>query len=201
MWLPIPGANNLTLNINGLVIGKEYLFQGYWEGWPTEQLDFTAEGTTINVADQNATLITFRFTATDDTLNISLNKTVAVDGNEWLSGYSLQEVPDSAPDFTTTLLDEEADIINTGGTLISAANFGEAAVTINGILHGAGCSCGGHHRWRQRQRAHHRLQRIRNGPHDSHRTEKLRGGNSGFLIVVCMACGNLTWWHLILSFL
>jgi hypothetical protein len=138
----IAGRNSMTLAISGLVIGKEYLFQGYWEGWPTEQLDFTAEGTTINVTDQNATLITFRFTATDDTLNISLNKTVAVDGNEWLSGYSLQEVPDSAPDFTTALLDEEADIINTGGAVVSAANFGEAAVTINGILHGAGSASG-----------------------------------------------------------
>lgn len=142
----IRGANNLSLNISGLSIGTDYLFQAYWEGWPGEVLEFTAEGTTISVTDQNASLITFRFTATDDTLNISLNKTpgTPVDNNEWLSGYSLQEVPDSAPDFTNTLLDEEADIINTGGAVFSAVHFQNPAagdpspLIVNGIPHTVG---------------------------------------------------------------
>lgn len=90
----IAGANNLTLNISGLTIGTDYLFQAYWEAWPTEVIDFTAEGDTIQITDQNATLITYEFTATDTVLNILVEGVVEVDSNEWLSGYSLQVVPE-----------------------------------------------------------------------------------------------------------
>lgn len=38
---------------------------------------------------------------------------------------------------TASLLDEESDIVNTGGALISATNFGEQALTVNGIAHSA----------------------------------------------------------------
>ncbi|MEN9023033.1 MAG: choice-of-anchor Q domain-containing protein [Verrucomicrobiales bacterium] len=41
-------------------------------------------------------------------------------------------------DLKVSILDEETDIVKTVGTLVSAANFGEVAVTVNGVLHGAG---------------------------------------------------------------
>lgn len=45
-------------------------------------------------------------------------------------------------DLTISTLDEETDIVKSVGTLVSAANFGEAAVTVNGLLHGAGSAAG-----------------------------------------------------------
>ncbi len=45
-------------------------------------------------------------------------------------------------DLKVSTLDEESDIQKTVGTLVSAANFGETAVTVNGLLHGAGASAG-----------------------------------------------------------
>ena len=48
----------------------------------------------------------------------------------------------SAATISTTTIVNESSIINTGGTLVSAANFGGAAVTVNGIVHGAGRASG-----------------------------------------------------------
>ena len=41
-------------------------------------------------------------------------------------------------DLKVSILDEETDIVKTVGTLVFAASFGEVAVTVNGLLHGAG---------------------------------------------------------------
>jgi hypothetical protein len=146
----IAGANGMTMNISGLTAGKEYLFQAYWEANGTGQtLTTTIEGTTTGgIAPQGTpggVLISYRFIAGDTVLNTFFDRDDALpDGNNWLSGYSLQEIPTTAPisSLTSSLLDGESDIINTGGALISAANFGEAAVTINGIQHGAGSASG-----------------------------------------------------------
>jgi hypothetical protein len=40
-------------------------------------------------------------------------------------------------DLKVSILDDETDIVKTVGTLVSAANSGEVAVTVNGLLHGA----------------------------------------------------------------
>lgn len=41
-------------------------------------------------------------------------------------------------DLKVLILDEETDIVKTVGTLVFAASFGEVAVTVNGLLQGAG---------------------------------------------------------------
>ncbi len=47
----------------------------------------------------------------------------------------------SAQISTTTVVDE-ASFVNTGGLLVSAANFGEEEVVVNGLVHGAGSASG-----------------------------------------------------------
>ena len=43
---------------------------------------------------------------------------------------------------------DQSQIVNTGGTLVSAANFGEAAVTINGFCSSGQCfACGFEFQW------------------------------------------------------
>jgi hypothetical protein len=89
------GAANV-LSLSGLTIGQDYLFQTYWEGVVGQTLTITIEGDNTNgVADQpTGILISYAFTAIDDTLNISVDRDDASGGdpNNWLSGYSLQTV-------------------------------------------------------------------------------------------------------------
>lgn len=88
----IAGANGITMSISGLTVGREYLYQAYWEGWPDQSLNVTIELDTLNnVADAAlGVLISYQFTATDNTLNIFMDLTNVSGGNNWLSGYSLQ---------------------------------------------------------------------------------------------------------------
>jgi hypothetical protein len=45
--------------------------------------------------------------------------------------------------FSISVLSEETDIVNTGGVLVSAANFGaDEEFVINGLVHGAGSAAG-----------------------------------------------------------
>ena len=84
----------ISLEINGLTPGQDYLFQGYWEANDFGQtVSVTFEGTDtqggITGVGGLATLISYSFTATDSTLNADLSKTAGADNNWWL-GYSLQ---------------------------------------------------------------------------------------------------------------
>ncbi|MEM7384573.1 MAG: DUF6288 domain-containing protein, partial [Verrucomicrobiota bacterium] len=45
-------------------------------------------------------------------------------------------------EISVSQLSEEEDIVNTDGALVSAANFGESAVTVNGLPHEAGSASG-----------------------------------------------------------
>lgn len=90
----IAGANGITMSVSGLTVGREYLYQAYWEGVPGQTLVVTIEGDSIsNVADAAlGVLISYQFTATDTILNIFMDRDDATGGdpNNWLSGYSLQ---------------------------------------------------------------------------------------------------------------
>jgi hypothetical protein len=75
----------------------------------------------------------------------TLNQSVIL----FLTALVLTAAPiDAGTPTTTSLLDEETDIVNTGGTLVSAANFGAngdpgqstSAVTVNGLFHGLGAA-------------------------------------------------------------
>ena len=94
----IAGANGITMSISGLTIGQEYLYQTYWEGNAGTTLTITMEGDNLSlVPDQvPAVLISYQFTATDSILNINIDRDDAVSGdpNNWLSGYSLQTIPE-----------------------------------------------------------------------------------------------------------
>jgi hypothetical protein len=92
------------MSVSGLTVGKEYLFQAYWEtnNIAGAVLEATIEGNTksgiVALADKftnpGGTMISYQFVAGDDTLNASFNRTDSVT-NDWLSGYSLQEIPKS----------------------------------------------------------------------------------------------------------
>lgn len=87
----------LTLELSGLTPGKTYLFQGYWEANQYNQVltvSFESTDTLSNITGNGmGTLISYQFTASDDTLNVSLTKTAGTD-SVWLQGYSLQAVPE-----------------------------------------------------------------------------------------------------------
>lgn len=90
------------MSVSDLTPGQEYLFQAYWE---TNNLgavlEATIEGDTqgglVALADKNTnpggTVISYQFVAGDNTLNASFARTDSVT-NDWLSGYSLQEIPE-----------------------------------------------------------------------------------------------------------
>lgn len=82
----------LTLAISGLTEGQDYLFQAYWEADSGETLTVNFEGDTEAIVDQEpGTLISYTFTAGDETFNASFAASVA---NPWISGYSLQVIPE-----------------------------------------------------------------------------------------------------------
>ena len=85
-------ASPLSLDISGLTIGQDYLFQAYWEANAGETLSVDFEGDTAAIADNiKGVLISYTFTAGDDTFNATFeNDTV---GN-WVQGYSLQVIPE-----------------------------------------------------------------------------------------------------------
>jgi methionine-rich copper-binding protein CopC len=100
----IAGANPINMSISGLTVGTEYLFQAYWEADLNESLTITLEGDTVNSvpAQKPGGLISYQFTAGDDTLNAFFDRDDGGTANNWLSGYSLQEVAASAPEVVST---------------------------------------------------------------------------------------------------
>ncbi|MEM9347993.1 MAG: PEP-CTERM sorting domain-containing protein [Planctomycetota bacterium] len=90
---PAPGP--LELDITGLSIGTTYLFQAYWETGTTNQTGtVTIEGDSLaGINSTNTQLISYTFEATDTELNFELLQTGGSD-SIWLSGYSLQVVPE-----------------------------------------------------------------------------------------------------------
>jgi hypothetical protein len=93
----IAGANPISMSVSGLTAGQEYLFQAYWEADLNESLTITVEGETVNLvqAKKPGVLISYQFTAGDDTLNAFFDRDDGGAANNWLSGYSLQEVAGS----------------------------------------------------------------------------------------------------------
>ena len=97
----IAGASALDIDIFGLTPGTSYLFQTYWEANNTNQVaTMTFEGTDVETGiTGNGTLgvlISYSFTASDDTLDVQFVKTAGSD-NMWLQGYSLQTQPIPEP--------------------------------------------------------------------------------------------------------
>ena len=94
----IAHPNVLTLDISGLTIGTDYLFQAYWEAnnfSQTANIVFEDLDSQSGIAGdgEKGVLISYTFTAGDDTLNVSFNRNGGSD-NPWLQGYSLQVVPE-----------------------------------------------------------------------------------------------------------
>ncbi|MGB1124069.1 MAG: PEP-CTERM sorting domain-containing protein [Phycisphaeraceae bacterium] len=99
----IGGSSSVAMSISGLSIGTDYLFQAYWEsnnwgpGVQTLAVDFeSGTDTQAAIAGSRSAVIRYQWTATDDTLNVFMDRDDALtgDGNNWLSGYSLQVVPE-----------------------------------------------------------------------------------------------------------
>ena len=92
----IKGGDPTVMAISGLTIGDRYLFQAYWETDDADTFTVTIEGDTetgIVVNQPNGAVIAYDFVAGDTELNFSLDgETVA--GNKWISGYSLQAIPE-----------------------------------------------------------------------------------------------------------
>ncbi len=89
----------ISLDISGLTVGTDYLFQGYWEANNFQQTaSVTFEGTDTEAGITGVgglgTLISYSFTAGDTVLDADLSKTAGSD-NIWWLGYSLQEQPAS----------------------------------------------------------------------------------------------------------
>jgi len=95
-----------TLSVGGLTPGNDYLFQTYWivkDNFTTRKMNVTFEGDSLaninaNPTTSEAVLISYDFTAADDTFNASFDGT-GPDDNEWISGFSLQS-PDPPPPAT-----------------------------------------------------------------------------------------------------
>jgi hypothetical protein len=86
----------ISLDISGLNVGTNYLFQGYWEANNFGQTaSVTFEGPDIQGGITGVqglgTLISYTFTAGDTVLDADLSKTAGSD-NIWWLGYSVQEV-------------------------------------------------------------------------------------------------------------
>jgi len=137
----------IVLNISGLTIGKQYLFQGYWDNGQSLNSTFsvTCEGDTLEnikyAGDNLGTLISYTFIATKASLDVSMIRTGGEVWNKpWWQGYCLQEVSLSTSEITISPLTDETDIVNTGFALVSACDF-SADLTdpeINGIVHTSG---------------------------------------------------------------
>jgi len=99
-----------TLSVAGLTIGQAYLFQSYWlvkNNFGTRTLDVTFEGSdsqtgiAANPNTSEAVLISYQWTALDDTLNVSFAS--GDPNNVWSQGFSLQEVPEPSTFALATL--------------------------------------------------------------------------------------------------
>jgi len=94
---PAPGP--ISLEISGLTVGKQYLFQGYWEANNYGQtVSVTFEGTDTQggiTGTGVGVLISYTFTAGDTSLDADLTKTGGTE-NPWWQGYCLQEIPGPA---------------------------------------------------------------------------------------------------------
>lgn len=91
-----------TITVGGLTINSVYLFQAYWivNNGEGRTLDVTIEGDSLNGIAQGTQaapiLISYQFTAGDNTLNAGFVGNGS-DGNVFISGFSLQEVPSVIP--------------------------------------------------------------------------------------------------------
>ncbi len=111
----IAGAPSISLDISGLEIGTEYLFQAYWEDNAGQTMNVTMEGDTLSgLADQpTGVVISYTFTAGDDTLNTTFTRVDSSD-KTWLSGYSLQKVTPTNPELAAiTPPDDALEALNT----------------------------------------------------------------------------------------
>ena len=126
----IAGGSSINMSISGLTPGKEYLFQAYWEAngtSPQHTLTMTLEGDTLGgVGPQGipgGVLISYRFPAGDNTLNAFFDRddgATSGDLNNWLSGYSLQEIPSAGgPSLNTTDPADNATDVPTTGNLVA----------------------------------------------------------------------------------
>ncbi len=90
-----------TVTISGLTPGETYLFQAYWlvnDNFGTRTMNVNLEGETLtnisaNTAANEFVLISYTYTATDDTFVGTFED---FGGNEWLQGFSLQVAPEPA---------------------------------------------------------------------------------------------------------
>lgn len=95
----IAGNSSLDFDVLNLTPGEDYLFQMYWEAANTNQSNtVTFEGTDslsgiVSNNSNRSTLIKYEFTAGDNTLDVQFSKNSGAD-NVWISGYSLQVVPE-----------------------------------------------------------------------------------------------------------
>jgi hypothetical protein len=99
-----------TVTISGLTVGETYLFQAYWlvnNNFDTSKMNVNLEGETLtninaNTAANEFVLISYTYTATDDTFVGTFDDP---NGNEWLQGFSLQvAVPESSSSITQEVL-------------------------------------------------------------------------------------------------
>lgn len=105
-------GGTVGLDISGLSVGTEYLLQVYWEHreYVGNPLDLTIEGATTSVLPTTSpSLFSYRFTATDGTLNALFDYQDNVDtgDNNWISGYSLQVIPAAEGPFVATIKSNE----------------------------------------------------------------------------------------------
>ena len=93
-----------NLTVGGLTPGKGYLFQAYWvvkDNHATRKMNVTVEGDSLsniagNPSSGGAVLISYNFTAGDDTFNGSFTGTGG-DENGWICGFSLQSTEPPPP--------------------------------------------------------------------------------------------------------
>ena len=99
----IGGTGTLTLSVADLSPGQTYLFQTYFDRTVGETIEATIEGETLagidtfkNGSNQGATLISKEFVAdVDGVFDASfVRDSPGGDGNAWLSGYSIQAIPE-----------------------------------------------------------------------------------------------------------
>jgi len=113
----IAGANGINMEIAGLEVGKTYLFQAYWEVDRNHTLTVTFENDSLaGIEEQQdvgsgilgGTLISHTFTAGDTTYNAFLDRDddEGGDPNNWLSGYSLQDLEVVSTEIEITSISE-----------------------------------------------------------------------------------------------
>jgi len=127
------------LNVGGLTTGSNYLFQAYWvvkDNHATRKMNVTFEGDSLSNIAANpptggAVLISYDFTAGDDTLNATFTGTGG-DENGWICGFSLQSAEPPPPptlahrySFTSDATDSvgSADLTLNGGAAVTGGEL------------------------------------------------------------------------------